>query len=549
MRQEPHRVYWQQWVTTSTEQPQTRRNLLTSSAAVRISDAARAVDVTQLLRQTITNLGGSETDDALVLVGTLYNTDPVQFEHETTPHSTNSESLHVVRTLKADENPLAVRDVLLERLKQRQRKGISPKLQWFFVPSSANLPNCIELDGYCTSEENQDSQDSEDSGEEEELQNDGDQDCWWRNASPPSDSSVNGNSQSNCYKLLDGEQRRLNQLRNCQSALDCISGYLLKRSNKDRHVWKRVYCVLTDDHLWSVSRLHTIGGNNIAKHGRIALNRALLLEATADYAPLYRTPHAFEVVSRSGISHVFRATNRALQLRWIQCLSDRIVQCHENKVLEHAELIVEDEALAHNKRLSALAIEPLMTAYAEMGDDGFLMNVLRWGIEVAEYREQCRHVQSRMPAKRIVIAAAAAVLSAGDNPAAPSPRRLFESPKGNKEEEIVDSEMRRDMIRSAWDSAATLLVRATHLANERNGKRMRNLEMLCQHVDYVITGRFRPFAEAAAAAGEMEHTERNVDPPPVNLFDPLLQELQWGYSAKETPDGHAKPIETPLGKS
>jgi hypothetical protein len=220
-------------------------------------------------------------------------------------------------------------------------------------------------------------------------------------------------------------------------------------------------------------------------------------------------------------------------------MSDRLVQRHENTVLEHAELIVEDEALAHNKRLSALAVEPLMTAYAESGDDGFMMNVLRWGMEVAEYREQCRHLQSLMPARRPVVALA------GGNPSAPSPRRLFESPQGKKEEEGVDSEI-RVMIRSAWDSAASLVVRATHLSHERNGKRMRNLETLCQHVDYVITGRFRPLAKAAGEV--MEHMERNVDPPPLNLFDPLLQELQLGYGTKETQNGQAKPIETPLGK-
>jgi hypothetical protein len=48
-------------------------------AAVRISDAARADDLMQLLQQTMKNLGGNEDDDALVLVETLYNTDPVQF--------------------------------------------------------------------------------------------------------------------------------------------------------------------------------------------------------------------------------------------------------------------------------------------------------------------------------------------------------------------------------------------------------------------------------------------------------------------------------------
>ena len=141
-------------------------------------------------------------------------------------------------------------------------------------------------------------------------------------------------------------------------------------------------------------------------------------------------------------------------------------------MLEHAELIVEDEALARNRRLSALAIEPLMIAYAETGDEELMMSVLRWGMEVAEYREQCEHIQSRMPAKRPVV-----VLS-GDNPAVPSPCRLFESPKGNQEAGMVDSEM-RDMIHSAWDSAAALLVRDTHLARWEANAKSRNALSIC----------------------------------------------------------------------
>ena len=46
-------------------------------------------------------------------------------------------------------------------------------------------------------------------------------------------------------------------------------------------------------------------------------------------------------------------------------------------MLEHAELIVEDEALARNRRLSALAIEPLMTVYVETGDEESMMSVLQ----------------------------------------------------------------------------------------------------------------------------------------------------------------------------
>ena len=350
MRQEPHRVYWQQWGPSSSSSEQTRRDLLTHSAAVRISDAARAIDVTKLLRNTLDTLDGDEQKDALVLVGTLYNLPPIQYKHERNVDEKTSEPVHVVRTLRPNENPLKVRDALLLHLKQRQRKGVaSPRLQWFFVPDSNQLPNCIELDGYCTSMEEEQVDESDESDSD---QGDGDysEEYWWRHST--SDCPMQ-NGSSKKHSSVTREQRRWNQLRNCQSALDrhCVSGFLLKRSHKDPNVWKRVYCVLTDDHLWYVSRLHSSG---IAKHGRVNLNRALLLEATADYAPLYRTPHAFEVVSRTGISHAFRAANRGARSRWTRCIADRIVQCHENKTLEHAELIVQDEALARTRDYSML---------------------------------------------------------------------------------------------------------------------------------------------------------------------------------------------------
>jgi hypothetical protein len=420
------------------------------------------------------------------------------------------------------------------------------------------MPNCIELDGYCTGSEDEEMEESEDDDDEtstsKNIQVDDKSECdnkhWWRKeclyglaSHSPIHCQENGTHQSKQSKQLQKEQRRLNQLRNCQSALDrhCVSGYLLKRSHKDKNVWRRVHCVLTDDYLWFVSRLHTVaGGIRIAKHGRVGLHRALLLEATADYAPLFQTPHAFQVVSQSGISHVFRASNQALQQRWIQCLADRIVTCHENKILQHAELIVQDEALAHNKRLSTVAIEPLMSHAND--NEEMRMNVLRWGMDVADYREQCRHVQLRMPAKRPVV-----VVTQDGNPSNPSPRRLFASPNGSGNGELDPDT--RDMIRSAWDSAAVLLARATtYLARkDKHGKMSNSLETLCRHADYVITGRFRPLNETGEAA--IDQMDRSYDPPPADLFDALLAELQSGCRSNRNSvktNGHA--IETPLGK-
>jgi len=169
---------------------------------------------------------------------------------------------------------------------------------------------------------------------------------------------------------------------------------------------------------------------------------------------------------------------------------------------------------------------------------------LRWGMEVAEYREQCRHLQSRMPAKRPVVVVSS---EDGTNPAAPSPRRLFESPNGQEENGGELDADTRDMIRSAWDLAAVLLARATHFTRGHSGKPSNSLETLCRHVDYVITGRFRSLNEVGEVS--IEQLERSCDPPPSDLFDALLAELQSACSSsheKKKTNGHA--IETPLGK-
>jgi len=54
---ESHRIYWQQWISSNNSnsgERKSRRELITSSAAVRISHrGARSQDVTDLLRSTL----------------------------------------------------------------------------------------------------------------------------------------------------------------------------------------------------------------------------------------------------------------------------------------------------------------------------------------------------------------------------------------------------------------------------------------------------------------------------------------------------------------
>ena len=753
---ESHRIYWQQWLSssaTSGHAPQGRRELITSSAAIRISpDSAKAKDVTKLLRDTL-NLSSlndqqqqqqlrdevkeeveQEPQDSLVLVGTLYSLprDYVQFEHEqaivqqelqadvlyaqyaqyafqgqekstspaistsTHPHGpgpgpgptmplplmTGGEPFHVMKTLRPDDNPLQMRDKLMDHLRKLQEPftgpaTIAPKIQWYYVPHSSSrddtsslyhqeaslIPPYVDLDGYCTSmEEEEYESDDDTTDDDDDDDNDNDNDCnnnnfgddnglhhelnagdedraryrsplqverhdWilsqcpWRRSH---ESKPNKN-----FHWQKREFRRYLQLASSQTPhrRSCISGYLMKQSKVDRHVWRRVHCVLTDDYLWYVTRIPYRTSSNhpehaqlekqslsfrlARRHGRISLIRVLLLEppttinvdhnnsssTTTSSSFMYRMPLCFELVSRHGISHVFRAPSRSIQQQWIQALSDRIVQRHENSLLEHAELIVADECLARNKRHATVAIHPLLprgnaTETNHQNVDQWspiYRSVLRFGLQVAEYREQCRHVQAVLPAKQpiVVKTESSSSLSSslpatmtttmmtttttviGNNHHANRNNHIRNGPVHPPIIEPLDPDIQA-LVQASWDEATTLLTRAIQVAMEVTKQQQqqqqqqqhyaqqhqtmpRSLETLCRHIDYVITGQFRSsssllLSSSSSLSSEQPTSEQRNgtssklqdsthnssrptptqrhDPPPMDLFDLLLAELQ-----------------------
>ena len=609
---ESHRIYWQQYISSkngtsnqNNSDHKSRRELITSSAAVRISHTgAKARDVTDLLRSTLklgTNLSAAapftnsgDNQDSLVLVGTLYSLprSHVQFQHELDGHSngdasadagkesqaavashtspthkesavpvpstysSKSDPFHVVKSLAPNDDPLEVRRRMQDHLRELQeaapvsRTIISPKLQWFFVPApnetNSLIPNCVELDGYCTSLEDEESDEDENDDEaddEKELSQ--------KSSTESFDNMVQSRFPWLCKEedltgqlSADVDQRgslnrrgkrqdRLSQALSRQKAItlksQCLSGYLWKRSRKDPQVWRKSYCVLTEDYLWSVSRIYESGEERFSKHSCIRLTRALLLEPSPDYIPLFRTPFAFEVVSGKGISHVFRAANKPMQTRWIEALSSRIVQSFENSLIDHAELIVADECLARNRRLAQHAVDPLWKVLQKeehqkaervgesIADDFATCHqrnekigvVLRWGMQVAAYRECCRHIQSMLPAKNPVVASSS-----------PSSKTRSDSMTS----EAVDP-MVQCMIQTTWRRAAELLARATHVATQIQPKLSRSVETQCRHVDYIIHGRFRANGGGDGSNGDSPAGDHH-DAPPVDLLDPLLTELQ-----------------------
>jgi PH domain len=720
MNGESHRVYWQQWANNSSIATndgvipatgnRSRRDLITSSAAVRITPEAKAEDVTKLLRESssvrsalvanegqeeaIAVAGNQSQDDSIVLVGTLYSLSPsfIKYEHEqrltheeqkhshaarqghvsanneqaiaiqpyqstTTPSKlqrrvvSSSQPVHVIRTLRPDENPNAIRKLMIERLRSLQCQGdssesavgdikkantehptICPKLQFFYLHPSMHNP-ILDLDGYMTSLEDDDEDDSigEGTDEDEEVARD---ECelelvrrfpWLSTpTSAPKDTLNGSDSQSDSVvgdrcPPVNGHQRRRDEsvrqwlyLRQTasQSSSTCLSGYLLKRSPEDPNVWRRVHCVLTEDRLWFVSRIyegvdgHTSHTTGHARYRCIRLARALLIVGSFDpsassRAHFHTASHlsssfCFEVVSASGLSHAFRATNNRARQSWIAGLQARITQSGEKSLMDHAALIMKDESVARSKRATSNGALPLWNALQDRSCDinaeameagrtttaGLALGspmgkVLRWGLEVSNFKETCRFLHSRLPAKSPVVVGNPrghfALDSLEGKGSSHTSASSFTEPSFDDRlmnGEPLDPSLAQ-MIQDSWEVAHALLAIAVKVGREirekdamiaststnlpqlhRDPAPLSSIETHCRHIEFILTGRFRPLAKEAevlvrVANGrpkivdartestpparerrEIGAVRQRLSPPPVDMFDDLLRDLQ-----------------------
>jgi hypothetical protein len=185
-------------------------------------------------------------------------------------------------------------------------------------------------------------------------------------------------------------------------------------------------------------------------------------------------------------------------------------------------------------------------------------SVLRWGMDVALYRDRCRFIGTTMPAKTSIVVVT-------------PPRRRFFSSASNRANSNTSSPdglatqpdqlvtPTSHMIRVTWDHAAALLARARSLAltlqvrsslkhDDDGGEPVRlshGVDALCRHIEFVVTGRMlhskdtsnsnRTVASDTALStreelppqDEMPLPLTNCNtPPPADLFDHLLAELQ-----------------------
>jgi hypothetical protein len=290
-------------------------------------------------------------------------------------------------------------------------------------------------------------------------------------------------------------------------------------------VWRRVRCTLTSNHL-----AYAFRWNSKSRGGRLALPRALLI-ANSDAATA--PPFTFCIVSVTGQTHLFQALSRATFAAWMRVIQCRILESFENSLLDQADLLAADESHARNQRMASVAAEPFyenMVAAATTNKKkqvttGHVGSVLRWGMHVAEYRECCRYVTSKLPAKIPVVVSVVGISEQ---------RQESTSSSGStKLPESLDPQV-KDLNRICWNQASALLARATHISSQLHPdkKLSRSIETLCRHADYVITGR-RFGTNNNNNNNNNDDQESNISrndhhglPPPMDLFDLLLMELQ-----------------------
>lgn len=367
---------------------------------------------------------------------------PLEYEHDTEP-------IHIVRTVRPDEHPLKVRDEMMTSLIQLRQKAetemglrlqeesllgkqlAQPKFRWYFQPCSAlggigdsfkspkiqSIPSYIDLEGYCTGDE-----------EEEELDDGDDSDECVRKLKIP-------RLVSRQMQQLAKERLRVAMLRDLADPSYLVSGYLLKQSTRDPNIWRRVYCVLSEDRLWIIARMkplkrnnesdHVILGNEdmlaslrVSQHAYIKLHRSLLIEggdgSTASdsshdgsfVSPLgRRLPNTFRILTSHGTSHTFRSFNAPSFRVWVTSLGEKITQKHRDGLMDLADLIAEEETMARSRRLDEVAVFPLLNKLEDVNcitslSDGLVMDITRFGMSVAAYKELCRHIESTIQSRR-----------------------------------------------------------------------------------------------------------------------------------------------------
>lgn len=188
-------------------------------------------------------------------------------------------------------------------------------------------------------------------------------------------------------------------------------------------MWRRVFSVLSNDRLWTIDRMKPLKGCNtglsgdilsslrVSRHRHINLHRCLLIErgegsqptkqySSSRYSGYYlaplcsRLPNTFRLLTATQKCHTFRAYNSQSFRVWATSISEKIAQKHNDGLMDLANVIAEEETIARCKRMDDIAVAPLSGQYDEAlpSTSALPMAIVRFGMAVAGYKELCRHV-------------------------------------------------------------------------------------------------------------------------------------------------------------
>ncbi len=310
------------------------------------------------------------------------------------------EPFHIVKTVPYQDSPLKTRQEMQSYLSNQGISNPSITLRWFFLPQTQKQQQQqqhIPLDGYCTtvdhdSDNDDDEQDDDTFLPTESLSMDEVIVKEWKQKRKQKHEifydqheidSMDTNKQDEMNKVRRKNNKKKNWRREQQLAhLVALSnqepndvlltGYLLRQSQVDNNVWKRVYVIInnTNFQLWIIGRVRNTH-QSIGQINYLSLHHATLIQHSSGDLEIM-TPQS---------SWKFRVSDVKEYQQWFEAFKLVIQQAQESHVLEMADLLIEEESFARSKRIS---------------HDWFLSGENKYwklGWYIMEYKETCRHVQ------------------------------------------------------------------------------------------------------------------------------------------------------------
>lgn len=129
-------------------------------------------------------------------------------------------------------------------------------------------------------------------------------------------------------------------------------GYLLKRSSKDPNLWRKRYCMVSDN-FWCVD----------ARRKDSPRARSIILTPSMsilDHSPSLDYPLCFVLHDNAG-THFFRAPTQLEHQIWIDEVRSRIILARDSEAIKMADIIIGDEEVAKAIRLQR-GMSPIVTS-------------------------------------------------------------------------------------------------------------------------------------------------------------------------------------------